>query len=121
MKNPRVNDYMALSAPFFSDMETVPDNSNELDSKVIRGKSSNAETPIKPRKTGNAGKKGKRSKKGKKDTLIAKTYKLPPNLVQDVERIAYWQRRKIQDVVCSALSAYIETVEKEDLKPIPDR
>lgn len=49
--------------------------------------------------------------------LIPKTYKLPVELVEKIERIAYWRREKIQDIVAAALEAYIANAVEEELQP----
>lgn len=51
--------------------------------------------------------------------LIVKTYKLPIDLVQQVECVAYWRRRKIQDVMADAMTLYLDTIPTEDRRPIP--
>lgn len=51
--------------------------------------------------------------------LIVKTYKLPIDLVQQVECVAYWRRRKIQDVMADAMTLYLDTIPADDRRPIP--
>jgi hypothetical protein len=69
------------------------------------------------------GKSKNTSKSGNKstasNTLAVKTYKLPLYLVRQVESVAYWQRRKIQDVMADAMTLYLDTIPAEDRRPIP--
>lgn len=73
------------------------------------------------RKNTNAGNTGKSRKPHSigKASMIVKTYKLPIWIVEQVERIAFWQRKKIQDVMAEALTMYLDAVPDEDRQPIP--
>lgn len=57
--------------------------------------------------------------KHKNTNLIPKTYKLPEELIEKIERIAYWRRRKIQEEVKNALEAYVSSAKPDEIKPIP--
>lgn len=109
----KVYDYSMATAPLLDDLgESVPDNSSNTKKKGNKkkiGKNNNTRT------------RGTEVKTSNKSVLVAKTYKLPKDMIQSVERMAYWRRLKIQDVMAEALSVYIATVPKEDLKPIPSK
>ena len=91
----------------------VPDNN---------GNTSNTKKTSKRRKPGNAGtmrntarqRQSKSGKNGKTDKFVPKTYKFPPELIELVNRVAYWQRRHMQDIIAEALLKYFETVPEED-------
>ena len=112
MKTHRIEDYSALSAPIFSELVSVPKKPIKTKKKGTLGKSS---------KKGNTNTQKKTRKISKKSVLIAKTYKLPQDLIQSMERIAYWRRVKIQDVVAEALKSYISSASKDELQVIPNR
>ena len=113
MKTREITPYAALTEPIPSDFNSAPSNSENTSNKgtprTLRN-TSKTSTPSKISKT---------SKKRNKGVLIPKTYKLPQDLITSIERIAYWRRIKIQDVVSDALRAYIETAQEDDIKPIP--
>ncbi len=74
--------------------------------------------------TGNkklTGKAAKSRKQGNIEvpSLIVKTYKLPLDLVRQVESVAYWRRKKIQDVMAEALTMFLDTIPTEDRQSIP--
>ena len=78
--------------------------------------------------TSNIGKTCKKSNAGNTHNTdntqkigIAKTYKFSTDVIEKINRIAYWQRRLVQDVVNDALRAYISTVPEEDLREKPTR
>ena len=112
MKTHEIGDYSALAvdASVFSDLDSVPEKMIITKKKSTLGKSS---------KKGNTGTQEKTRKSTKKSVLIAKTYKLPKDLIRSVERIAYWRRVKIQNVVAEALKSYISSASKDELKGIP--
>lgn len=74
-------------------------------------------------KMSNTSKPNNKSKTGNKstpcNTLVAKTYKLPVELVQQIENVAYWRRKKIQDVMAEAMTQYLDTIPADDQRPIP--
>ena len=74
--------------------------------------------------TGNTKLTGKAAKSRKQGnievpSLIVKTYKLPLDLVRQVESVAYWRRKKIQDVMAEALTMFLDTIPAEDRQSIP--
>ena len=56
------------------------------------------------------------SRRGRK---IPKTYKIPERLIRQVEAVAYWRRKKKQEIVSLALAQFISTVSANELAPIP--
>lgn len=74
-----------------------------------------------PKKTSKKKTQSKKNKKDKALTLVHKTYKLPSDCVKGIENVAYWQRRKIQDVVAECISMYLQTIPPEDKKSIPNK
>lgn len=74
-------------------------------------------------KTSNTSKSNNKSKSCNNSTpsrtLVVKTYKLPIDLVQQVECVAYWRRKKIQDVMADAMTLYLDTIPADDRRPIP--
>lgn len=80
----------------------------------------NTGKPRKTRKPSNAGtmrnttRQSKSGKNGNTDKFVAKTYKIPPELIVLVDRVAYWQRIDKQDVVAEALLRYFEMIPDED-------
>ena len=50
---------------------------------------------------------------------IPKTYKIPMGLIRGVESVAYWRRKKIQEIVSLALAQFMSTVDSNELAPIP--
>ncbi len=52
------------------------------------------------------------------DGFMRKTYVVKKDLVEKVERYAYWGRLKIQDVVNNALKEYLKD---KNTRPIPDK
>ena len=104
---PMNEEYAALSVPILSQLESVPEKPKKTRNKSTLGNTKNTSTPR------------NKGKKRKKSVLVAKTYKLPKDLINAIERIAYWRRLKIQDVVADALRAYIGTATKEELQKIP--
>lgn len=105
--NPTPNyDYGALTAPLpfvVEPQDVLPSNTIKKNNKVNMKKAGKARNPS------NIG----------VPALIVKTYKLPLDLVQQVESVAYWQRRKIQDVMADAMTLYLDTIPAEDRRPIP--
>lgn len=98
--------YDILTAPLPFGVETqdvLPSNTKKKNNKVNMKKAGKA------RNLGNIG----------VPALIVKTYKLPIDLVRQIENIAYWRRWKIQDVMAEALTMYLDAVPEEDRQPIP--
>lgn len=79
---------------------------------------SNTRKKVNKRNIRKAGTKKKQGNTGV-PALAVKTYKLPLDLVRQVESVAYWQRRKIQDVMADAMTLYLDTIPAEDRRPIP--
>ena len=86
----------------------TPDDNGNTDKTSKRCKTGNAGA------TRNTTRQSKTSKNGNTDKLVAKTYKLPPRLIELVDRVAYWQRRNKQDVIAEALLKYFEAIPEED-------
>lgn len=119
------NDMKGFSA--FSAFPTFPSTaspageaaSTETVASATPDANGNTDMPRKRRKPGNAGntrntaRQSKTGKNGNTDK-VAKTYKFSPVQIELIARIAYWQRRNIQDVIAEALTLYIETVPEED-------
>lgn len=54
---------------------------------------------------------------------MRKTYVLKSDHVEDVRRIAYWDRKELKEVVSEALEAYFRAYIKKhgEIKPIPKK
>jgi len=118
---PNYDSYSTLTGPIPFDDTTRAQEEGRTDEETE--KSGNRVNTRNKRKSDNTSKPRKMSKNRKKstlvNTLVCKTYKLPEDLVLSVERIAYWQRRKIQDVVAEAIRQYRDTVPEDDVRDIP--
>jgi hypothetical protein len=105
--NPTPNyDYGALTAPLpfvVGPQDVLPSNTKKKNNKVNMKKAGKARNPS------NIG----------VPALIVKTYKLPLDLVRQVESVAYWRRKKIQDVMAEALTMFLDTIPTEDRQSIP--
>ena len=108
--NPTPNyDYDALTAPLpfvVEPQDVVPSNTRK---KTNTGNTKLTGKAAKSRKQGNI----------EVPSLIVKTYKLPLYLVRQVESVAYWRRKKIQDVMAEALTMFLDTIPAEDRQSIP--
>ena len=118
---PNYDSYSTLTGPIPFDDTTRVEEEGRTEEET--GKSGKRVNTSNKSKTDNTSKPRKMSKNRKKstpvNTLVCKTYKLPEDLVLSVERIAYWQRRKIQDVVAEAIRRYRDTVPEDDVRDIP--
>lgn len=105
--NPTPNyDYGALTAPLpfvVEPQDVVPSNTRKKNNK------GNMKKAGKARNLGSIG----------VPALIVKTYKLPIDLVRQIENVSYWRRKKIQDVMAEALTMFLDTIPAEDRRPIP--
>ena len=52
-----------------------------------------------------------------KNTSLARptTFRIDVDLMENIKAVAYWERKKIQDVLNDALTEYINTVPKQEL------
>lgn len=111
--NPTPNyDYHALTAPLpfvVESQDVLKSNTSIRRKKTNTGNTKLTEKAANSRTQGNI----------EVPSLIVKTYKLPLYLVRQVESVAYWQRRKIQDVMADAMTLYLDTIPAEDRRPIP--
>ena len=109
--NTKVGDYGVLVGSFPSinlDVPTIEKSQTAKPQKSSVGKIRKGD------------KTGKKSKTKKTENLIVvKSYKLPTDLISLVESVAYWQRRKIQDVVAEAFRVFLATIPEDDRRPIP--
>ena len=113
MNRQKIGDYDVLGTVSFNE---VPE------SNIVEAQPHHNGTLSKTNNKGMQGKTGKRKKKGVQrntSVLIPKTYKLPSDLVDQVGRVAYWQRRKVQDIVAEALSVFLRNIPNEDKETIP--
>jgi len=51
---------------------------------------------------------------------VAKTFKLPEDIVENLSRLSYWRRKEQQVLVVRALRALFDSASPEELQPIPD-
>lgn len=56
-----------------------------------------------------------------REALIRATFHLPPELVDRVRDVAWWERRTCAQIVKDAIEIYIEGLVKERRKPFPKR
>ena len=94
-----------------TEVPATPDNNGNTGKPRKRSRPGNAGTM---RNTTNTTRRGKSGKSGNTDKVVAKTYKIPPELIVLVDRVAYWQRRDKQDVVAEALLRYFEMIPDKD-------
>ena len=108
--NPTPNyDYDALTAPLpfkVEHQDVLPSKTSNTRKRVNKSNT---------RKAGTSKKQGNTSV----PVLAVKTYKLPLDLVRQVESVAYWRRKKIQDVMAEALTMFLDTIPAEDRQSIP--
>ena len=113
----KVDDYDVLGTLSFDEAVVPLPESNNVNAQSNQGG--------KPSKKSNKSVQGKIGKRKKKEVqrntgvLVPKTYKLPSDLVDQVGRVAYWQRRKVQDIIAEALRTYLKGVPEEDLAEKP--
>lgn len=50
---------------------------------------------------------------------IPKTYRVPREIVDKIDLIAYWRRKPVQDIVTEALSKFISRAKDSELTPKP--
>ena len=103
----------------FTEINSVPDMTDVPDKSTILSKTSDTNTPKKKGKPNKSSKTCKTGKSGNKSVLVPKTYKLPLEIVEKIERASYWRREKIQVIVARALSQYLDTVPSEEFKELP--
>ncbi len=114
-------DYKNLTEPIDllqSNIDTQDNTSTQSNSSYMgnMGNTNKRSNSRNTRKKGTIKNRGKGSTLG---VLVAKTYKLPKSEIEEIERIAYWQRRKIQDIVAEALARYASSIDEEDKRPLP--
>ena len=102
-KNNTIGDYGSLLGDGFA---LPPKPTLGKDNSSVPG---NISTP------NNTGKHSNPTTPKKSSTLIAKTYKLPADMVRKIEAIAYWRRERIQVVMSAALEAYIAQADASEL------
>lgn len=51
---------------------------------------------------------------------IAKTFKLPADVVENLSRLSYWRRKDQQVLVVRALRSLFDSASPEELQPIPE-
>lgn len=70
-----------------------------------------------PRRKDKDNTKARSAEKGTKPGEMRKTYLVKIGTADKLERIAYWDRRKVKDVVNDALAAYVTLWEKRNGAP----
>lgn len=78
---------------------------------------SSTKTTVKKKKSGSS----KSGNRHKASNLQPMTYKLPPDFIESIRRIAYWQRRDIQEVAAEVIRRGLEGYPGTDLLKIPPR
>lgn len=106
------------AANMATEEDDTPGNTDLPGKRIKRSKSGNTA------KSNNSSKPSKVNKKGKSDKrpeLVPMTYKLPPEQIEQIRRVAYWRRLQVQEVVSDALAAYLSNIPKKHLREKPER
>ena len=65
------------------------------------------------------GKNGGSDDSASTTATIPKTYRFQPELIEKIQRVAFWQRRNIQDVLAEAIQKYLDSINEDFKRPKP--
>lgn len=105
LEEDHVNDYLN---PFGRILTN--DDANETPSRRSAGRQRKKKTNGKNRGSDNG---------ASTTATVPKTYRFQPELIEKIQRVAFWQRRNIQDVLAEAIQKYLDSINEDFKRPKP--
>ena len=105
LEEDHVSDYINPLGPILTN-----DDANETPSRGSAGRQ---------RKKKTNGKNGGSDNSASMTDTVPKTYRFQPVLIEKIQRVAFWQRRSIQDVLAEAIQKYLDSINEDFKRPKP--